>query len=77
MFNPLAEDCQMLKDAEIEAKIQDLGRKYFMTQNSALKQQISVLLDFYRNELSERRQKQLEQVYQKRDKNLDKLVNVK
>lgn len=77
MFNPLAEDCRLLKDAEIEAKIQDLGRKYFMTQNSAVKQQISVLLNFYRNELSERRQKQLEQVYQKRDKNLDKLVNVK
>lgn len=77
MFHPLSEDYSNLKDAEIEARVQDLSRKYFMSQNPAVKQQISIFIDIYRNELSARRAKQLENVYQKRDKDLDKLINVK
>lgn len=77
MFHPLAEDYSKLKDAEIEARVQDLSRKYFMSQNPAVKQQIAIFIDIYKNELSVRRSKQLEQVYQKRDKDLDKLINVK
>jgi hypothetical protein len=77
MIHPLTEDYANLKDAEIEAKIQDLSRKYFMSNNPYLRQQISTFLDIYRTELSARRTKQLEQLYQKRDKDLDKLINVK
>lgn len=77
MFHPLSEDYSQLKDAEIEARLQDLSRKYFMANNPAVKQQISVFIDIYKNELSFRRTKQLEQLYQKRDKDLDKLINVK
>ena len=77
MFHPLTEDYSQLKDAELEAKLQDLSRKYFMANNSSVKQQISIFIDIYKNELSARRAKQLTQVYQKRDKDLDKLINVK
>lgn len=77
MFHPLAEDYSQLKDTELEAKMQDLSRKYFMAQNPAVRQQIATFIEIYRNELSVRRAKQLEQVYQKRDKDLDKLINVK
>lgn len=77
MFHPLAEDYSKLKDAELEAKVQDLSRKYFMAQNPAVRQQISTFIEIYKNELSIRRAKSLEQVYQKRDKDLDKLINVK
>lgn len=77
MFHPLAEDYSQLKDAEIEARVQDLSRKYFMANNPAVKQQIAVFIDIYKNELSVRRAKQLEQLYQKRDKDLDKLIKVK
>ena len=77
MIHPLTEDYTNLKDAEIEAKMQDLSRKYFMSNNPYLRQQISTFLEIYRNELSARRAKQIEQLYQKRDKDLDKLINVK
>lgn len=77
MLHPLAEDYTQLKDTELEAKIQDLSRKYFMANNPSVKQQIAIFLDIYRNEMSARRAKQIQQLYQKRDKDLDKLINVK
>lgn len=76
MMHPLAEDYTKLKDAEVEARIQDLSRKYFQTQNSAVKQQIAIFLDIYKAELSSRRAKAMEQLYQKRDKDLDSLIKV-
>lgn len=77
MFHPLSEDYSKLKDVEIEQRIQDLSRKYFMTQNPHVKHQLATFMDIYKAELSSRRAKQLEQLYQKRDKDLDKLINVK
>lgn len=77
MFHPLAEDYSQLKDVEIESRIQDLSRKYNMTSNSHVKYQLSIFIDIYKTELATRRRKQLEQLYQKRDKDLDKLINVK
>ena len=76
MMHPLSEDYTKLKDAEVEARIQDLSRKYFLTQNSAVKQQIAIFLDIYKTELSARRAKAMEQLYQKRDKDLDSLIKV-
>lgn len=77
MFHPLAEDYSALKDVEIEQRVQDLSRKYFMTQNPHVKHQLATFMDIYKTELSNRRAKQIEQLYQKRDKDLDKLINVK
>ena len=77
MFHPLTEDYSKLKDAEIEQRVQELSRKYFMTQNPHVKHQLATFIDIYKTELNHRRTKQLEQVYQKRDKDLDKLINVK
>jgi len=76
MIHPLAEDFSKLKDAEVENRIQDLSRKYFQTQNPAVKQQIAIFLDIYRTEMSVRRSKSLEQLHQKRDKDLDSLIKV-
>jgi hypothetical protein len=77
MFHPLSEDYSQLKDAEIEQRVQDLSRKYFMAQNPHVKHQLATFIEIYKTELSVRRARQLEQVYQKRDKDLDKLINVK
>lgn len=77
MIHPLAEDFTKLKDNEIESKLQELSRKYFMANNTAVKNQIAIFIDIYKAELNNRRRKQMEQVYQKRDKDLDKLINVK
>lgn len=76
MIHPLVNDISTLKDAEIEGKIQDLQRKYFQTQNTSIKQQMMLFLDLYRSEMQSRRAKALEQQYQKRDRDLDGLINV-
>lgn len=76
MIHPLTEDLSKLKDVEIENKLQDLSKKYFQTQNPEVKYQMSIFIDIYRNELSVRRLRAIEQQYQKRDKDLDNLIKV-
>jgi len=75
-MHPLAGDFELLKDSEIESKINDLTRKYFMTYNVDIRSQISMLLDVYKEEMSKRRQAALEKLMANRDKSLDKLINV-
>lgn len=75
MFHPLAEDYTQLKDAEVEARIQDLSRKYFQANNPAIKQQISIFIDIYKNELHTRRMK-VWNSQQKSNKDLDNLIKI-
>lgn len=75
-INPLVDDLSKLKDAEIENKIQDLSKKYWLSRNPEVKNQISVFLDIYREELSARRAKSWQQQYEKRNKDLDNLIQV-
>jgi len=65
-----------LKDSEIESKIAELSRKYFQATNPYLRDQITMLLDDYKNELQIRRFKQWEEQNQKRDTDLDSLINI-
>ncbi len=77
MIHPLAVNLSSLKEPELETKIQDLSKKYFMAANNlAVQQQIILLLDMYKSELQTRRQKLWEEQYQKRDTDLDSLINV-
>jgi|APGre2960657373_1045057.scaffolds.fasta_scaffold00616_5 hypothetical protein len=76
MIHPLAQDLSKLKDLEIESKIQELGRKYWQSKNPDVQQQISLFLDTYNEELRARRIKNIEQLAQNRDKDLDKLIKV-
>jgi len=76
-MHPLAENLSGLKETELENKIQTLSKKYFMAgNNSAVQQQIIMLLEMYKEELNVRRQKIWEEQYQKRDTDLDSLINV-
>jgi hypothetical protein len=75
-MHPLAEDFNELKDVEIEDRIQDLSKKYFMTQNGAIQRQIGMFLDMYKAELQHRRSVALQKEYQKRNKDLDELIKV-
>lgn len=75
-MHPLVHDLESLKDGELESRIQSLTRKYFQTQNPELHQQIVMLLDSYKAELSARRSRQYQADYQKRDKELDNLIKV-
>jgi len=70
------DDLSQLKDTELENKIQELSKKYFQTQNATVQNQIAVFLDMYRGELQMRRAKMWQEQYQKRDTDLDSLINV-
>jgi hypothetical protein len=75
-MHPLSGTLDHFKDSELESKIGDLTKKYFMTYNTDMKTQISMLLETYNEELSRRRQNALKQLMDSRDKNLDKLIRV-
>jgi hypothetical protein len=75
-MHPLAGDLTQFKDSEIESKINDLTRKYFSTYNFELQQQISMMLDTYKLEMANRRQREYEKMMNSRNKDLDKLINV-
>jgi hypothetical protein len=75
-MHPLSGTLDHLKDNELESKVGDLTKKYFMTYNTDMKTQISMLLETYNEELSRRRQTALKQLMDSRDKNLDKLIRV-
>ena len=75
-MHPLVGDLSGLKDAELESKINELSKKYFATANVDIRQQIVMVLDTYKSELGNRRQREYEKMMQSRDKNLDKLINV-
>jgi len=77
MFNPLVDNFNQLSDADVELKSIELQRKYFMTHNPQVQEQISAVLNMYQAELQSRRaiayQKQQEQ---NGEKGLDNLINV-
>jgi ribosomal protein L29 len=76
MIHPLV-DLTELTDQQLESKIQELGRKYFMMGSGDIKIQIVRLLEIYKIELHNRRMQVYEQQFQKQqDKGLDNLINV-
>ena len=75
-MHPLVYDLSKLKDSEIESKILDLSKKYWQSSNPSVRDQISMLLDSYNEELRTRRSKLWQQQQENNDKGLDKLINV-
>jgi len=75
-MHPLVTDLNSMKDPELESKINDLTRKYFMTYNPGIQSQIVAVLDSYKEELDKRRRADYEKMMNTRDKGLDKLINV-
>tara|TARA_B110000503_G_scaffold34980_1_gene57216 strand:+ start:393 stop:629 length:237 start_codon:yes stop_codon:yes gene_type:complete len=77
MFNPLVDSFTELSDAEVENKSIELQRKYFMTHNPQVQEQISAILDMYQEENKSRRAKQyMQQQEQNGEKGLDSLINI-
>ena len=75
-MHPLIDNLSSLKDAELESKINDLTRKYFMVHNPGVQAQIVAALDSYKEELAIRRRVEYEKMMNNRDKGLDKLINI-
>lgn len=75
-MHPLIDNLSNIKDSELDSKINDLTRKYFATSNFQLQQQIIMVLETYKAELSNRKRIEYENMMKSRDKGLDKLINV-
>jgi hypothetical protein len=75
-MHPLVDNLHLLKDSELENKINDLTGKYFTARNFELQRQIVMVLDTYKEELSRRKQLEYEKMMNSRNKDLDKLINV-
>jgi hypothetical protein len=75
-MHPLVDGLENLKDSELDAKINDLTKKYFMTTNFEVQRQIAVVLDSHKEELSKRRAKEWLKMSEKLNKNLDNLIKV-
>jgi hypothetical protein len=73
-MHPLAGNLSEIKDQELETKVFDLTKKYFMTANPEVRHQMSMLLDSYNEELRKRRNASLSKIMANKD--LDKLVKV-
>jgi FKBP-type peptidyl-prolyl cis-trans isomerase (trigger factor) len=77
MFNHLVDNFSDLSDSEVEDKIAELSRKYFQTQNPHLQQQVSVVLEMFKEEARSRRAKQkIIQDHENDDNSLDNLINI-
>ena len=78
MINPLIDSLDHFTLQELDDKIADLQRKYFLTRNPQVQAQIANVLDIYKIEQQDRRIKELKrQQSQDNDENsLDNLINI-
>ena len=76
MFNPLVDDFKELTDVQIDDKIVELGRKYWMTRNPDLQAQIHVIMEMYKQESRARQARAYQQSQENGDNGLDNLINV-
>ena len=76
MFNPLVDDFSKLTDLEVENKISDLGRKYFMVRNPEVQMQIARLLEMYKEEMRARRARAHLKSLENGNSDLDNLINI-
>lgn len=80
MIHPYAPDFSNMKDAEVEAKLSELTRKYFQAQrfgNQELLTQLGTFVTIYREELQNRYRKTMSSSNEQLGKtDLDQLINV-
>ncbi len=79
MYHPLVEDTKTIKDIDLENRISDLTRKYYIAARSGqggLCGQILTILDMLKEEQQSRYKKNLEGL-NKNNQDLDDLINVK
>lgn len=75
-MHPLVSSLDDLKDSEIETTIQTLTQKYWMATSPEMRYQISMVLETYNNELSERRYRLWRKQHDEMDVNLEKLIKI-
>jgi hypothetical protein len=79
MFNPLLPDLTDLKPTDLETKISELSKKYFIAArsgNSAVCEQILVILEAHKMELQKRNIEASKLQPKNSNDSLDSLINV-
>ncbi len=74
MIHPLADNLSQKSDLEIDKALSELTTRFFQTSNPEAQSQISLLIDTYRLELSERQVKA--RLNDSSNKDLDNLINI-
>lgn len=77
MFNPLLPDLSKIKNEDLENKINELMKKYFIAAKfgqGTVCQQISILLETYKEEQSRRHQETMKKTV--KNNNLDDYINI-
>lgn len=69
MTHPLTGDLKIVSDKDLLEKLNDLTKKYWMTNNPAVQNQIEMLLEDIKWEISYRRSKN-------KDNDIDNLIKV-
>jgi len=78
MFNPLLPNLSEIKENDLENKISELTRKYFIAlrTNGYLAEQVLVSLEAYKYELRQRQIASQKSLMEKSNKDLDDLIKV-
>lgn len=79
MYNPLLPDPSKLKTEDLENKINELMRKYFIASKfgqGAVCEQLTIILETYKEEQRKRFVEANQKIIKNQDKNLDDYINV-
>ena len=79
MYHPLVDNPKTLKDSELDSKIADLSKKYFIASNLGQREaasQMSIILEMYKEEQIRRQSLATDKLMKKQNKDLDDLINV-
>ena len=79
MYHPLVDDPRKIKDQDLEDKIQELSKKYYLAAKmgqGGICSQILAALEMYKEEAERRRSASMDALIKKQNKDLDDLINV-
>lgn len=79
MYHPLLDDPRRLKDQDLENKIQELSKKYYLAARmgqGSVCAQILTALEMFKAELQRRQMESMQSLVKKQNKDLDDLINV-
>ena len=76
MIHPLIDDLSDLSDTELQEKIADLSKKYWLNNNPSVQSQILLVLEQHKEEQRVRIQQSQQQNQDSDENDLDNLINI-
>lgn len=76
MFNPLLDNLADMSESDLEARLSDLSRKYFMSSNPNVQQQLQIAIEQFKQELYVRQEQNRLKEQNNDENDLDNLINI-